>query len=134
MQAARHRQGVPELLVTTDQEGGVVSRLSPPLARTPPLSEIVARHPASADRHAAVRDYAAAQARDLADLGVNVNLAPVVDLDHGIVNPSDWLTRISTRAISADPQMVTEVAVDYCSQLSHHGVRCTLKHFPELGH
>jgi len=134
MQAARHRQGLPVLLITTDQEGGVVSRLSPPLARMPPLSEIVARHPVSAERRAAVRDYAAAQARDLADLGVNVNLAPVVDLDYGIVNPSDRLTRISTRAISADPQIVTEVAEDYCAQLSHHGVRCTLKHFPGLGH
>jgi beta-N-acetylhexosaminidase len=133
MQSARRRQGLPELLITTDQEGGVVSRLSPPLQRMPPLSEIVARHPAGAQRNAAVRDYAAAQARDLADLGVNVNLAPVVDLDHGVVNPDDRLTRISTRAISADPQIVTEVAEDYCAQLSHHGVRCTLKHFPGLG-
>jgi beta-N-acetylhexosaminidase len=133
LQAARRRQGLPELLVTTDQEGGAVSRLSPPLERMPPLSEIVARHKASAERHAAVRDYAAAQARDLADLGVNVNLAPVVDLDHGVVNPGDRLTRISTRSISADPQIVSEVAEDYCAQLSHHGVRCTLKHFPGLG-
>src|ERR1700704_3821921 len=45
MQAVQRRQGLPELLVTTDQEGGVVSRMSPPLARMPPLSEIVARHP-----------------------------------------------------------------------------------------
>src|SRR5262249_13634138 len=82
-QSARRRQDLPELLVMTDQEGGVVSRLSPPLARMPALSEIVARHPAGAERQAAVRDYAAAQARDLADLGINVNLAPVVDLDHG---------------------------------------------------
>jgi beta-N-acetylhexosaminidase len=133
LQAARRRQGLPNLLVTTDQEGGVVSRLSPPLDRMPPLSEIVARHPASAERRAAVRDYAAAQARDLADLGINVNLAPVVDLDHGIVNPGDRLTRISTRAISADPQIVTDVAEDYCAQLSEHRVRCTLKHFPGLG-
>jgi beta-N-acetylhexosaminidase len=133
MQAERGRQGLPELLVTTDQEGGVVSRLSPPLAPMPPLSEIVARHSVSAERRKAVRNYAAAQARDLADLGVNVNLAPVVDLDYGIVNPSDRLTRISTRAISADPHIVTEVAEDYCSQLLHHGVRCTLKHFPGLG-
>jgi beta-N-acetylhexosaminidase len=133
LQAVRRRQGLPELLVTTDQEGGVVSRMSPPLARMPPLSEIVARHPASAERHAAVRDYAAAQARDLAGLGVNVNLAPVVDLDPGIDNPGDRLTRISTRAISADPQIVADVAEDYCAQLSHHGVRCTLKHFPGLG-
>src|SRR5262245_51747870 len=49
MQAARHQQGLPELLVTTDQEGGVVSRLSPPLERMPPLSEIVARHPAGSE-------------------------------------------------------------------------------------
>jgi beta-N-acetylhexosaminidase len=133
LQAARRRQGLPELLVTTDQEGGVVSRLSPPLARMPSLSEIVTRHPAGAERHKAVRDYAAAQARDLANLGINVNLAPVVDLDHGVVNPGDRLTRISTRAISADPQIVTEAAEDYCAELSQHGVRCTLKHFPGLG-
>src|SRR5215813_689808 len=133
MQAARRRQGLPELLVTADQEGGVVSRLSPPLASMASLSEIVALHPGSAERRTAVRDYAAAQARDLADLGVNVNLAPVVDLGHGIVNPGDRLTRISARAISGDPQIVTEVAEDYCAQLSHHGVRCTLKHFPGLG-
>jgi beta-N-acetylhexosaminidase len=133
LQAVRRRQGLPELLVTTDQEGGVVSRMSPPLARMPPLSEIVAHHPASTERHAAVRDYAAAQARDLADLGVNVNLAPVVDLDPGIDNPGDRLTRISTRAISANPQIVADVAEDYCAQLSLHGVRCTLKHFPGLG-
>jgi len=107
--------------------------LSPPLERMPPLSEIVARHPASAERRAAVRDYAAAQARGLADLGINVNLAPVVDLDHGIVNPGDRLSRISTRAISADPQIVADVAEDYCAQLSEHRVRCTLKHFPGLG-
>jgi beta-N-acetylhexosaminidase len=133
LQAARRRQGLPNLLVTTDQEGGVVSRLSPPLERMPPLSEIVVRHPAGAERRAAVRDYAAAQARDLADLGINVNLAPVVDLDHGIVNPGDRLTRISTRAISADPQIVADVAEDYCAQLSERRVRCTLKHFPGLG-
>jgi beta-N-acetylhexosaminidase len=133
LQVTRRRQGLPQLLVTTDQEGGVVSRLSPPLERMPPLSEIVARHAAATERRTAVRDYAAAQARALADLGVNVNLAPVVDLDHGVVNPGDRLTRISTRAISADAQIVTEVAEDYCAQLSHHGVRCTLKHFPGLG-
>ena len=133
MQDARRRQGLPGLLIATDQEGGVVSRLSPPLTRMPPLSDIAARHSASADRRTAVRDYAAAQARDLADLGVNVNLAPVVDLDHGIANPGDRLTRISTRAISTDPHVVTEVAEAYCAQLSEHGVRCTLKHFPGLG-
>jgi len=133
MQEVRRRQGLPALLIATDQEGGIVSRLSPPLAHMPPLAEIAARHPAGAERRTAVRDYAAAQARELADLGVNVNLAPVVDLDHGIINPGDRFTRISARAISADPEIVTEVAETYCAQLSGNGVRCTLKHFPGLG-
>ncbi len=133
MQEMRRRQGLPPLLIATDQEGGSVSRLSPPLTRMPPLSAIVARHADPAERRKAVEDYAVAQARELADLGVNVNLAPVVDLDHGIANPDDRLTRISTRAIAKDPQVVTEVAATYCSQLSANGVRCTLKHFPGLG-
>src|SRR5262245_50633627 len=104
MQEERRRQSLPALLIATDQEGGIVSRLSPPLAQMPPLAEIAARHPAGAERRMAVRDYAAAQARGLADLGVNVNLAPVVDIDHGIINPGDRFTRISARAISADPE------------------------------
>jgi beta-N-acetylhexosaminidase len=133
MQEIRRQQGLPPLLIATDQEGGSVSRLSPPLTRMPPLSAIVARYSDPAERRQAVADYAAAQARELADLGVNVNLAPVVDLDHGMANPDDRLTRISTRAIGKDPQLVTEVAGSYCSNLSAGGVRCTLKHFPGLG-
>jgi len=133
MQAVRARQGLPKLLIATDQEGGIVSRLSPPLPHLPPLAAIAAGHPERVDRLMAVRDYAAAQARDLADLGVNVNLAPVVDLDHGVANPADRLSRISERAISSDPGVVTEVAESYCAQLSENGVRCTLKHFPGLG-
>jgi len=132
MQARRRGQGLPELLIATDQEGGAVSRLSPPLPRLPSLAEIVAGLE-GAERRKAVEEYAAAQARDLAGLGVNLNLAPVVDLDHGIANPGDRLTRISTRAIARDPRIVSEVADTYCLQLSMNGVRCTLKHFPGLG-
>jgi beta-N-acetylhexosaminidase len=132
MQEIRRRQGLPPLLIATDQ-GGSVSRLSPPLAWRGPLSQIVARHSDAAERREAVAAYAAAQARELADLGVNVNFAPVVDLDHGVVNPHDRLTRIHARAIAKDPHIVAEVAETYCAQLSAHGVRCTLKHFPGLG-
>ena len=58
---------------------------------------------------------------------------PVVDLNHRTVNPGDRLTRIHERAISADPQIVTDVAGRYCAALWQHGVHCTLKHFPGLG-
>jgi beta-N-acetylhexosaminidase len=80
-----------------------------------------------------VRAYADEVGRALAGLGINVNFAPVVDLDHGLDNPNDRYSRISSRAISIDPQIVAEVAAEYCDGLHRHGVQCTLKHFPGLG-
>jgi beta-N-acetylhexosaminidase len=133
LQDARRQQGAAPLWIATDQEGGAVSRLSPPLTRMPPIAEIVALHRDRAERLLAVRHYAARQGRELAALGVNLNFAPVVDLNHGVQNPDDRLTRIATRAISADPAVVTEVAGAYCATLRLTGVHCTLKHFPGLG-
>ena len=133
LQALRRAQDLSPLWIATDQEGGPVSRLSPPLMRRPSLAEIVTLHRDPAERLVAVRHYAAHQGRDLASLGVNLNFAPVVDLNHGVVNPEDRLSRISSRAISADPAVVTEVAGLYCATLMQTGVHCTLKHFPGLG-
>ena len=82
---------------------------------------------------AAVRKFAAQQGRALADLGVNVNFAPVVDLNRHVINQAYRFTRIHERAIAADPYVVTEVARQYCAALWEAGVHCTLKHFPGLG-
>jgi beta-N-acetylhexosaminidase len=133
LQDTRLRQNLPPLWVATDQEGGGVSRLSPPLPFMPTLADIVARKTDPKEREQAVIQYADRQGRDLAAIGINLNFAPVVDLNHGIVNPHDRLTRISTRAISKDPAVVTEVASTYCTTLLQSYVRCTLKHFPGLG-
>ena len=80
-----------------------------------------------------MRTYAADVGRALGALGINLNFAPVVDLDHGVVNPNDRYTRIGTRAISSDPEVVADVAGEYCRGLEQQGVHCTLKHFPGLG-
>jgi beta-N-acetylhexosaminidase len=133
MQAVRAKQGLPPLLIATDQEGGGVSRMSPPLPRPATLGEIVRSHRDEAERRNAVRAYAADVGRALAGLGINLNFAPVVDLDHGVVNPNDRYTRIGTRAISSDPEVVADVAGEYCRGLEQQGVHCTLKHFPGLG-
>jgi beta-N-acetylhexosaminidase len=132
-QDTRRRQGLPPLLIATDQEGGAVQRLSPPLPRQPPLASVVAQHADEAARNAAAHDYGLAQGRALASLGVSLNFAPVVDLNKNLVNPNDRYTRIRERAIAADPRVVTEVARHYCLGLQEAGVRCTLKHFPGLG-
>jgi len=132
-QDVRRRQGLPPLLIATDQEGGAISRVSPPLPRQPAIASVVAPLAEENARKAAARDYGLTQGRALARLGINLNFAPVVDLDKNLVNPNDRHTRIRERAISADPMTVTAVARQYCLGLREAGVRCTLKHFPGLG-
>ena len=133
VQSIRETQGLPRLWVATDQEGGMVSRLSPPLPELPPISEMVERSADRAQLEQAVRKFATTQGRGLADLGVNLNLAPVVDLNHNIRNTGDVYTLIYRRAIAHDPGVVTQVAGWYCAALEETGVSCTLKHFPGLG-
>ena len=58
LQRIRQEQGLLPLWIATDQEGGVVSRLSPPLTRLPPLSEIVERYTDAVQREQAVRQFA----------------------------------------------------------------------------
>lgn len=133
LQAIRKAQGLPPLLIATDQEGGGVSRMSPPLPRPLTLGEIVRSHSDAAARRDAVRAHADDVGRSLSALGVNLNFAPVVDLDHGLSNPNDRYTKIGMRAISSDPKIVADVAGEYCGGLAGHGVHCTIKHFPGLG-
>ena len=133
LQSLRRSQGLPPLLIATDQEGGTISRMSPPLPRQASLGDIVRTTTDETARRDAVRAYATETGRGLADLGFNLNFAPVVDLNHHIVNAGDRYTRIYQRAISDDPQVVTAVARDYCAALMATGVHCTLKHFPGLG-
>lgn len=132
-QQTRHAQGLPPLIIATDQEGGDVSRLSPPLARLPPLAVAVAKAHTSEGRKAAALDYGRRQGADLAGIGVTLNFAPVVDLNFGIRSRGDAYTRIFRRAIARDPAIVTEAAEAYCQGLAESGVACTLKHFPGLG-
>jgi len=133
LQAIRQTQGLSPLWIATDQEGGIVSRLSPPLTPLPPLASIVNSQAAIASQKDAVFQYAHVHGKELSELGINLNFAPVVDLNKQIVNPSDRYSRIYQRAISADKTIVAQVASWYCDTLASHHVHCTLKHFPGLG-
>ena len=129
LQRIRREAGLAPLIIATDQEGGPVSRLSPPLARQPSLSSTLA-----ADQPAqAAYDYGVAQGTKLAALGVNVNFSPVVDL-RPAASPDalDFNTRIQERAISADPDTVIRIAGAYIRGLQSVGVTAVLKHFPGL--
>ncbi|MGD2181240.1 glycoside hydrolase family 3 N-terminal domain-containing protein [Lusitaniella coriacea] len=133
LQTLRQEQRLSPLWIATDQEGGVVSRLSPPLTQLPQLSKIIAEKSDRAARKKATINYAKTQGQGLSDLGINLNFAPVVDLNKNIVNPDDKYSKIYQRAISTDKKVVAQVAKWYCQTLEEYGVQCTLKHFPGLG-
>jgi beta-N-acetylhexosaminidase len=133
LQDIRKAQGLPRLIVATDQEGGYVSRLSPPLKWQPSLGMLIEPLKGDADREKAVRAYAEAQAHELERLGVTMNFGPVVDLRSDTASRDDGETRIYWRAIDSDPYLVAKVAGWYCDALTKFNIICTLKHFPGLG-
>lgn len=132
-QHMRLGQNLPPLWISTDQEGGSVSRMSPPLPRQRALAAVIAEQTDNASRIRAARDYAKTQGQALRVLGVNLNLAPVVDINHNVIKANDRYSQIYRRAISEDPQIVADAAGAYCAGLSDNGVNCVLKHFPGLG-
>jgi beta-N-acetylhexosaminidase len=66
----------------------------------------------------------------LAELGINLNLAPVVDLN---TNPDNPVIGRLERSFSADPAVVTEHALAFIRAHHEHQVLCSLKHFPGHG-
>jgi beta-N-acetylhexosaminidase len=125
--------GFGPLIVATDQEGGLVTRLSPPLERPPRLAQAVRGITDPEARRKVAYETGERKGRELASIGVNLNFAPVADLDHGIRNPEDRMSRIGERAVSTDPAIVADVVGAYCDGMMAAGVRCTFKHFPGLG-
>ncbi len=132
LQARRRAAGLPPLIVATDQEGGIVSHLAPPLTRLPALASLVDLAPDQ--RNAKAEEFGRIHGSELASLGINLNLAPVLDLrPEAKRNRLDFNTLISQRAISDDPAKVSAIAGAYIHGLESAGVNATVKHFPGLG-
>ncbi|MBW3603094.1 MAG: glycoside hydrolase family 3 protein [Actinobacteria bacterium] len=118
----RRRAGRP-LLVTTDEEGGRVSDFRDLLGASPsPRTLAATRSPAQ------VRVLGRRTAVGLADHGVNLDLAPVADLDAG---PADGV--IGDRSFSGRPRKAARYALAFSRGLVDGGVAPTVKHFPGHG-
>lgn len=115
------------LLISIDQEGGIINRLKPKYGFPPTLS-----HAALGERNDLefTREQAGVIAQALVDAGINLNLAPVVDVR---INPNSPIIARVERSFSADPQIVAAQAEAYIDAHHAHGVKCTLKHFPGHG-
>ncbi len=115
--------GLPPLLVGVDQEGGTVTRLRPPFTTVP--SQMA--QAASADPAAAYR-CALLTGRQLRAFGINLNFAPVLDVNCNPDNPV-----IGTRSFGEDAAAVTHLALEALRGYQEAGVVATGKHFPGHG-
>ncbi|HEY6636350.1 MAG TPA: glycoside hydrolase family 3 N-terminal domain-containing protein [Solirubrobacterales bacterium] len=122
LQQAARAGDSPPLLVMIDQEGGDVKRLpqGPPNASPAQLGQ-------SGDEGQS-RDQGKATGSYLRGLGLNVDLAPVLDVAH-----PNTANTIKSRTFGSDPAVVTKVGVAFAQGLQDGGVVATPKHFPGLG-
>ena len=111
------------LLVAIDQEGGRVQRLRGPWTEWPAMRR-VAEH-GDPERTAAV---AAALARELREAGIELDFAPVVDVDTNPANPV-----IGDRSFARTPEEVARHARAFIAALQAGGVAACAKHFPGHG-
>jgi len=117
----------PTVIEAVDQEGGKVARLSP--AHGFPATRSAADLGAFDDTEVTY-EAAAAMADTMSSVGLNLNFAPVVDLN---VNPENPVIGALGRSFSADPDVVTRQAEAFIRAHHDRGVLCTLKHFPGHG-
>lgn len=115
------------LLVAIDQEGGRVNRLKERYGFPPTVSQGWLGE--QNDLTLTAR-YARQTARTLAGLGINANLAPVVDVN---VNPDNPVVGRLERSFSADPLVVAAHAREVIVAHLVEGLFTALKHFPGHG-
>jgi len=111
------------LLLMTDQEGGLVRRLP----GQPVLSEKQIGQ--SSDPVAAAAAAGTGAGQNLAGVGMNVNLAPVLDVYY---KPGNFIDQYQ-RSYSHDPAVVSECGQAFITAQQQAGVAATAKHFPGLG-
>jgi beta-N-acetylhexosaminidase len=110
-------------LIAVDQEGGKVRRIR--FGQDYPRASQVAR---AGVEHA--RKIYNAMARELHNLGINYNLAPVADLS---VNPRNYIIAKLGRSFGSDPAQVKRFNSVFIRAMRKHGVLTSLKHFPGHG-
>ena len=124
LRQAQAQSPIPQpLLLMTDQEGGLVRRLP----GEPTLSEKQIGQ--SADPVAAASNAGTGAGQNLASVGMNVNLAPVLDVYYKSGNFIDQYQR----SYSNNPATCASCGQAFITAQQATGVAATAKHFPGLG-
>ena len=111
-------------LIAIDQEGGSVTRLGPPFAQFPD-ARVLAQ---SENPENTLSDYARVCSSELTSIGVNYNLAPVLDVCEA---GKEYF--MEKRSLGGDPGVVGRLGTHVIRVMQAHGIAACAKHFPGLG-
>ncbi len=126
LQAAVNPRQLP-LLIAVDQEGGMVNRFKKKrgFVETPSAAELGTDTSLNATR------TAAAQTADLlAEMGINLNFAPVADVN---IFPQNPIIGKLGRSFSSDATRVADHCAVWIDEHRKRGILTCLKHFPGHG-
>jgi beta-N-acetylhexosaminidase len=114
----------PDLIVAIDEEGGDVTRLEAASGSSYPGNHALG----AVDDVELTEQVAAALGSDLAGVGINLDLAPVADVNTNPRNPV-----IGVRSFGADAERVARHVAAFVSGMQRVGVAACAKHFPGHG-
>ena len=117
---------VDNLLIGIDQEGGYVSRLSTKYG----FPKIPSAQKCATKGEDTVRLYADLTGQMLQEIGINLDFAPVADVN---VNPRCPVIGGIERSFSGDPAVVRRCCLIWANELLNHNVISCFKHFPGHG-
>ncbi|MDD9304515.1 MAG: glycoside hydrolase family 3 protein [Desulfobacter sp.] len=112
--------GLPPLFIAMDQEGGVVARLGKPFTQFPGNPHVKTLE--------AAREFARITARELLDVGVNMNMAPVMD-----VAPRGVDSIMKQRVFPGDHDLVSKLGTAMIQTFQDQNLMAVAKHFPGIG-
>lgn len=112
------------LFISIDQEGGSVARLGPPFTQFPSASNMAS----SEDPKEWIRYFAQTQAHELKLVGINMDLAPVLDVN--IRGPEGLM---ASRSYGSDPSQVARLGALCITEFQQAGIIACAKHFPGIG-
>jgi beta-N-acetylhexosaminidase len=126
LQERAQASGCPPLVISIDQEGGRVARLR----RAQGFTEFPSARSVGAmiDPVPQVQQIARAMAAEMKAAGINMDLAPVLDVNNNTQNPI-----IGDRSFGADPDLVATCGVAFIQALQAEGIMAVGKHFPGHG-
>ncbi|MGO4888777.1 glycoside hydrolase family 3 N-terminal domain-containing protein [Anaerobacillus sp. MEB173] len=118
----QQKTGDIPLFISIDQEGGVIHRI--------PNGTNLPGNMALGATQKPELSYQAGKvtAAELHALGINVNFAPVLDINNNPDNPI-----IGIRSFGGDPQLVSDMGIQFMNGLKAEKVIATAKHFPGHG-